>query len=439
MYQNELPTPPLTPIPRCYAPEDRLGLILANRLELTGILGVGAYGVVYTALDIHTHIQYAVKALNKSGLDPRQLKYQQREIRLHHRASQHPNVVSLVRIMDSLDCTYVVMEFCPEGDLFSSITDKGHFVGNDPLVKRVFLQLLDAVQFCHSMGIYHRDLKPENVLVTDQGMTVKLADFGLATEDYYTSDFGCGSTFYMSPECQQSHPRPMSCYASAANDVWSLGVMLVNLTCGRNPWKRASLEDSTFRAYLKDPFFLKSILPLSTEMVYILSRVFERDPAKRITIPELRQMIVDCPRFTDSVMTTAPAPVPPTPVQVLQPQIAVPIPTAWDRLQALIPPAHQVPFIMPVDPNHQQLPMHAQPSGSSSDSSYYSDFSESAISDASALTEDYSDYSDYNCMSPVASEQVQVPDCKVVFPHPICVEQPVPVDVFTAGAPIQVC
>lgn len=193
-----LPTPPPSPIPR-YAPEDRLGFILANRLELTGILGVGAYGVVYTAVDIHTHVLYAVKALNKTGLDPRQLRYQQREIRLHHLASQHPNVVSLVRIMDSVDCTYVVMEFCPEGDLFSSITDKGHFVGNDPLVKRVFLQLLDAVQFCHSVGIYHRDLKPENVLVTDQGMTVKLADFGLATMDYFTSEFGCGSTFYMSP------------------------------------------------------------------------------------------------------------------------------------------------------------------------------------------------------------------------------------------------
>lgn len=199
MYPSMLPTPPPSPSPRCYAPEDRLGFILANRLELTGILGVGAYGVVYTAVDIHTHIRYAVKALNKNGLDSRQLKYQQREIRLHHLASQHPNVVSLVRIMDSLDCTYVVMEFCPEGDLFSSITDKGHFVGNDPLVKRVFLQLLDAVQFCHSLGIYHRDLKPENVLVTDQAMTVKLADFGLATTDYFTSDFGCGSTFYMSP------------------------------------------------------------------------------------------------------------------------------------------------------------------------------------------------------------------------------------------------
>ncbi|KAJ5728333.1 hypothetical protein N7493_004663 [Penicillium malachiteum] len=405
MYPAMLPTPPPSPIPRCYAPEDRLGFILANRLELTGILGVGAYGVVYTAVDIHTNVSYAVKALNKSGLDPRQLKYQQREIRLHHLASQHPNVVSLVRIMDSVDCTYVVMEYCPEGDLFSSITDKGNFVTNDPLVKRVFLQLLDAVQYCHSLGIYHRDLKPENVLVTDQGMTVKLADFGLATEEYFTSDFGCGSTFYMSPECQQTNPQPMSCYASAANDVWSLGVMLVNLTCGRNPWKRASMDDSTFRAYLKDPFFLKSILPLSTEMVCILSRVFERDPSKRITIPELRQLIVECPRFTE-------------------PPVASWVPDQIPQADYYVQP--QMPFI-PVEP------LHAQPSGSSSDSSHYSDFSDSALSDTSALTEDYTDY---DCMSPVVSEQV--PDCKVVFPSSLCVEHTIPADIFP-GPLIPVC
>ncbi len=195
-----LPTPPHSPpLNGIRCPEDRLGLVLANRLELTGILGVGAYGVVYTAVDIHTKVPYAVKALNKIGLDPRQRAFQQREIQLHHAASHHPNVVSLVKIMDSYDCTFVVLEFCPEGDLFSSITEKGHYLGNDLMAKHAFLQILDAVDFCHSIGIYHRDLKPENILVTDGGLTVKLADFGLATQDYITDDFGCGSTFYMSP------------------------------------------------------------------------------------------------------------------------------------------------------------------------------------------------------------------------------------------------
>lgn len=195
-----LPTPPPSPtLPASCAPEDRLGHILADRIQLKGILGAGAYGVVYTALDVHTNTPYAVKALNKVGLDRRQRKFQQREIELHHRASQHPNVVSMVKILDSPDCTYVVLEYCEHGDLFTNITDKGHYVGNDLLARSAFLQILDAVEYCHSLGIYHRDLKPENVLVTDNGTTVKLADFGLATTDYLSSDFGCGSTFYMSP------------------------------------------------------------------------------------------------------------------------------------------------------------------------------------------------------------------------------------------------
>lgn len=295
------PTPPTTPpLLSCIAPEDRIGWVLADRLELQTILGVGAYGVVYTAVDIHTGVRYAVKALNRRGLDSRQQAFQQREIRLHSKASEHANVVSLASIIPHDDCTYVVIEFCPEGDLFSNITERGFFVGNDPLAKHTFLQILDAVQFCHSKGIYHRDLKPENVLVTNHGNTVKLADFGLATTDPYTSDFGCGSTFYMSPECQQPSPRPNAWYASAPNDVWSLGVILVNLTCGRNPWKRASPEDSTFRAYLKDPQFLRSILPLSTELDAILRRIFECDPQKRISLQELRDLIVSCPRFTNS-------------------------------------------------------------------------------------------------------------------------------------------
>ena len=70
--------------------------------------------------------------------------------------------------------------------------------------------------------------------------------------------------------------------------------MLVNLTCGRNPWKRASFEDSTFRAFMKDPKFLRTILPVSTELDAILRRMFEFNPANRATIPEIREMILRC-------------------------------------------------------------------------------------------------------------------------------------------------
>lgn len=87
-------------------------------------------------------------------------------------------------------------------------------------------------------------------------------------------------------------------------------MILVNLTCGRNPWKKASPEDSTFRAFLKDANFLSSILPITAEFNMILRRVFECDPQKRISLDELRDLIIGCPRLTMSAYTEYP----PTPI-----------------------------------------------------------------------------------------------------------------------------
>lgn len=186
------------------APEDRLGKFLGDSLRLVGIIGTGAYGVVYLALDVKTGIQYAVKTLSKfnadgTPLDRRQVAFQHQELRLHYLASAHPNVVSMHKIVDDPDCIYVVLEYCPEGDLFLNITERGQYVGNDDMAKDVFLQILDAVEHCHTLGVFHRDLKPENILVSNNGATVKLADFGLATSTERSEDYGCGSTFYMSP------------------------------------------------------------------------------------------------------------------------------------------------------------------------------------------------------------------------------------------------
>lgn len=206
----------------------------------------------------------------------------------------------------------------------------------------------------------------------------------------------------------------MSWYESAPNDVWSLGVILVNLTCGRNPWKRASIEDSTFRAYLKDPLFLKSILPLSDEMICILSRIFECDPRKRITIPELRNLILDCPQFTMNPAT---------------PWASVDGCFTGDYVNN-----HQVPEQIPVD-------VYNTHSASSSDSSsHYSDSLESAVSDASSFTEGYPDLDSVSSMSSVGLDPEV--DCKDDFPQAdsiACIDLPEPLVVPQTFIPIPVC
>lgn len=95
-------------------------------------------------------------------------------------------------------------------------------------------------------------------------------------------------------------------YDCASNDVWSLGVILVNLTCGRNPWKQASDRDATYRAFLEDPDFLKTILPITDELNDILKKVFERDPARRITIPQLALELSSCSKLTQDATPMEP-------------------------------------------------------------------------------------------------------------------------------------
>ncbi|KAG8906869.1 hypothetical protein FRB99_005929 [Tulasnella sp. 403] len=272
-----------------------------GRLELVSILGSGAYGVVYLTLDTTSPpdqpVWYAVKCLAKAGLDSRQRKFQRREIALHQLASAHPGIVTLHRVLEEAEWIFVVLDFCPDGDLFAMITEQQLYLGNNALIKSVFLQIVSAVEYCHDLGIYHRDLKPENILCRNGGTKLLVADFGLATSEKISEAYGCGSSFYMSPECQGG-VFDKSPYSTRANDVWALGVILINLTCGRNPWKQATVSDDTFRAYLQDPNFLRKILPISTQLNEILKRTFAIEPSQRISLRELREAITNIRTFT---------------------------------------------------------------------------------------------------------------------------------------------
>lgn len=93
--------------------------------------------------------------------------------------------------------------------------------------------------------------------------------------------------------------RPIS-YYTRQNDIWALGVILVNLTCGRNPWRQASGDDDTFVAFVHDPDFLQNILPISASCNEILKRIFSLNPQRRISLPDLRQAIQSVTCFTMS-------------------------------------------------------------------------------------------------------------------------------------------
>ncbi|KAF8870177.1 kinase-like domain-containing protein [Infundibulicybe gibba] len=190
------------------------------------------------------------------------------------------------------------MDYAPDHDLFTQILHSCRYLADDALIKHVFLQLLDAVEYCHSLGIYHRDLKPENILCFDDGLRVAITDFGLATTEKLSEEFRTGSIYHMSPECQGGELAITGNYSPMSNDIWSLGIILLNLATGRNPWKSATPDDPTFQAYLVDPLnFLPNVLPISPELNDILVRMLEIDWRERITIKELRLAISNISTF----------------------------------------------------------------------------------------------------------------------------------------------
>lgn len=162
-----------------------------HTIQLVSILGVGAYGVVYLGHNLINGKYFAVKLL---------MGISYKEVDIHAYLSGHPNILKFEKVVYQDNKTFMVIEYTPEGDLFSAITlpRVNQIVGNNETIRHIFLQIIDAVYYCHQNNISHRDLKPENIMLASD-LQVKLADFGLATVDQVSNEFGCGSTFYFSP------------------------------------------------------------------------------------------------------------------------------------------------------------------------------------------------------------------------------------------------
>ncbi|KAF5344100.1 hypothetical protein D9758_008853 [Tetrapyrgos nigripes] len=268
------------------------GFLLDNRFKLLDLLGSGAYGRVYKAVDLSATPKgscfFAVKCLQRPPSGSRREIFQIRECSHQLLVSDHPNIVTLHKVFQDHNHIYVVLDFCIGGDLFSAINPKNIFFRNDALVKSTFLQILDAVDYCHQRNVYHRDLKPENILCSEDYAQVFIADFGLSTQTRASKEFRCGSAFYMSPE---NLSKDLLSYSTRCNDIWSLGVILTNMLTGRNPWRLAVPVDPCFNAFRNNRDFLRTVLPISEEANAILKRIFHFYPNSRIHIRDLKQEI----------------------------------------------------------------------------------------------------------------------------------------------------
>lgn len=263
------------------AVEDRNG-VLHGKYELGRHLGHGTFAKVYHARNLQTGKSVAMKVVGKEKvIKVGMMEQVKREISVM-KMVQHPNIVKLDEVLASKTKIYFAMELVRGGELFEKIA-KGKL--KEDVARNYFQQLISAVDFCHSRGVYHRDLKPENLLLDEEG-NLKVSDFGLsAFSDHLRQDgllhTTCGTPAYVAPEVIGKKG-----YDGAKADIWSCGVILYVLLAGFLPFQDDNIMAMYRKIYRGDfkcpPWF-------SSDARRLVTKLLDPNPNSRISISKIMQ------------------------------------------------------------------------------------------------------------------------------------------------------
>lgn len=223
---------------------------------------------------------FAMKILRKSHLVKRRQIERTRTERKVLSVVNHPFIMKLHYAFQSDDKLYLVLDYCPGGELFFHLSRFRRFP--ERVARFYAAELLLAIGHLHKRGIIYRDLKPENVLLDAEG-NVKLGDFGLAKAGIKHPCEGamsmCGTPEYMAPEvlAQAGH--------GFCVDYWGLGMLLYEMMTGLPPWyttDRAKL----FRRLKSAPLDVPSYF--SEQAANCVSVLLERNPRRRLGVTGIR-------------------------------------------------------------------------------------------------------------------------------------------------------
>lgn len=267
-------TNPPIPIDANANPANRIG-----RYQIIKTLGEGSFGKVKLAQHLSTGQRVALKIINRKTLAKSDMQGRiEREIS-YLRLLRHPHIIKLYDVIKSKDEIIMVIEYAGK-ELFDYIVQRGKMPEDEG--RRFFQQITSAVEYCHRHKIVHRDLKPENLLLDEQ-LNVKIADFGLSNimTDGNFLKTSCGSPNYAAPEVISG-----KLYAGPEVDVWSAGVILYVMLCGRLPF-----DDEFIPALFKKISNGVYTLPnyLSPGAKHLLTRMLVVNPLNRITIHEIME------------------------------------------------------------------------------------------------------------------------------------------------------
>ena len=248
---------------------------IKKNYKLKTKIGEGAFGKVFIGKD-NSGNKYAIKRLPKKNI--LKGRFQPNEIKMVKKLN-HKNILGIKEVYEDMRKISLVMEYCEGGDLFDFIINSPEGKLDDKTTIDIITQILDAINYLHNeVKICHRDLKPENCLIKVKNTKkplVKIIDFGTAhfidKNNRITGKIG--TLKYMAPEIFN---RP---FYDEKVDIWSAGVILYNMTTGREPF---ALDKKEYKSHQVSNHEINFDFIKNDDIRGFCQELLEKNPNKRI-------------------------------------------------------------------------------------------------------------------------------------------------------------
>ena len=310
------------------------GTSLGTRYTLTKRIAVGGMGEVWAATDTVLDRTVAVKLLNPGLSQESDFVERFRAEARHSAALQHPNIATVFDYGEDDGTAYLVMELVPGQPLSQIIADRAPLSAQETVA--ILIQAATALAAAHEGGVVHRDVKPANIMVTPDG-TAKLTDFGIsrAVDSAPLTQTGqvLGTAQYLSPE------QALGQSATAASDIYALGVVGYEMLTGERPFDTGSVVSTALAHVNQPPPPLPETVPRG--LADVISAAMAKAPADRPASAAQMAHALGMPDAAfaspEAVLPVAPTPEPASPETNAQaPTQAMPAPTrAMPRLAPL--------------------------------------------------------------------------------------------------------
>ena len=250
-----------------------------GKYDIRRLLGKGATGTVYLAVDTFTGREVALKVIEPEVFRDPQFGTAYRTAFLNEASLagklRHPHIAAILDAVVQEDSGHIAMEYVMGGDLSQYATPDTLLPVADVL--QMIFKCCGALDYAFREGIVHRDIKPANIMIA-QGTNVKIADFGAALlrKAQAVQTASIGSPYYMSPE--QMEDKPLTHHS----DMYCLGVALYELLTGHKPFDADTLQGLVNKVMQEDPPLPSSIRPeLPKAVDLVVLRALKKKPEHR--------------------------------------------------------------------------------------------------------------------------------------------------------------